>query len=93
MANDITSNPWNIDTSGFTYAYRTKIDNITWADAAASQTLTITDNNGKNIIVATTPTSWAGGVWSFGKIGWVNGVKITTVPSGTVINIAIGAGK
>lgn len=93
MANDVTSNPWKVDTSGFSYPYRTKIENIVWADAAASQTLTITDINGKTIVTATTPSGWEGNSWSFGKIGWTNGVVVTTVPSGGVITIAVGAGK
>lgn len=93
MANDISSNPWKIDTSGFSYSYPVKVDNIAWADAAASQTLTITDKNGKDVFVATTPTGWAGGIWTTGKFGWVNGINITTVPAGTVINIYVGAGK
>jgi hypothetical protein len=93
MANSIAANPWVINTSGFSYSYPVKIENIVWADAIAGETLLITDINGNHIINATAPTGYVGGNWSFGKIGWTRGLVVTTVPGSSEITIAIGAGK
>lgn len=96
MANDLSANPWRLDTSvtpGPLYNAPVKIDNIVWADAAPSQTLTINDVNGKEIITASTPAGFTGGTWNFGKIGWVRGIGTVTVPSGGVVSVTVGAGK
>jgi hypothetical protein len=92
MANDISANPWKIDTpgAGAIYAFPIKIDNIVWANEAAAATLLITDVNGKTIVSATASTNSSDN--HFGKIGWVRGLIVPTL-SGGVVTIAIGAGK
>jgi hypothetical protein len=92
MANDISANPWKIDTASATpvYSFPVKIENIIWANEAAAATLLIQDINGKDIIRATATTGIS--EQSFGKIGWVRGLVVPTLSSGE-ITIAIGAGK
>lgn len=89
----MSANPWKIDTAGagVIYAFPIKIENIIWADYAASATLTVTDLNGKQIVKATAPAA-VGQSWSFGKIGWVRGLIVSVLSSGE-LTIAIGAGK
>ena len=92
MANDISANPWKIDTAaaGVIYAGPIKIENIIWANEAAAATLLITDANGKTIVSATATSGLL--QQAFGKIGWVRGLIVSTLSSG-VLTIAIGAGK
>jgi hypothetical protein len=92
MANDISANPWKLDTAGAgtIYAFPIKIDNIVWANEAAADTLLIQDANGKTIVSATATSGLSQN--HFGKIGWVRGLKLITLTSG-VVTIAIGAGK
>ena len=93
MANNISGNPWTIDTAPFSYPWMVKVDNIMWGNAAASETLEILDSVGRDVADIATPADWAGGVWTTGKLGWVKGVVINTLPAGAVVKIYIGAGK
>lgn len=92
MANDISANPWKLDTpgAGVIYAFPVKIKNIVWANYAAAATLVLQDVNGKDIINATAPG--VGQSWNFGEFNWVRGIKMPTLSSGE-LTIAIGAGK
>jgi hypothetical protein len=93
MANDITSNPWQINTVPFSYPYRVYIANLNITNAAATDTVLIKDNNGKTILSWTADASQTS--YRPGKIGWVNGVVITTGGLGTtaVIELMPGSGK
>lgn len=94
IANNISGNPWTIDTAPFSYPWPVKIDNIMWGNAQASETLQITDTIGRDLADIATPATWAGGVWTTGKLGWSNrGINITTLPAGAVVKIYVGAGK
>ena len=92
MANDISANPWKIDTASAStiYAGPVKIDNVIWANQAVAATLLVQDVNGKDIIRATATSGITD--QHFGKIGWVRGLVVPTLSSGE-LTIAIGAGK
>jgi hypothetical protein len=92
LANDISANPWKIDTASATavYNFPMKIDNVIWANAAVGATLLVQDVNGKDIIRATETSGIAD--QHFGKIGWVRGLVVPTLSSGE-LTIAIGAGR
>lgn len=95
MANDLSANPWKIDTpgAGVIYAFPIKIVNIVWANyTTTGDALVIQDENGKDIVNALITTSLSTTGMSFGPIGWVRGLKVITMTHGEV-TIAIGAGK
>jgi hypothetical protein len=95
MANDISSNPWYLDTASTTvpvYLYRIKMGPVIWADYTTSgDELLITDVNGKVLIKAIIGAELAD-QWAFPALGWVNGLILNTMTHGQV-TIAIGAGK
>lgn len=106
MANDISSNPWRLDTPTDTplATWEIKIDNIVWADTAGAtaSSMTITQANGKVIIDATAPASETTQGVSYGKVGWVKGLTfpLTTPPgthgntlNGSIVFVYIGSGK
>jgi hypothetical protein len=93
MANDITSNPWTLNTIPFSYPYRVKITNLNITDATATDHVLIKDINGKTLVDF---TASAGDLdYRIGNLGWVNGVVLTTggLGASAVVTIAIGAGK
>jgi hypothetical protein len=96
MANDISANPWKIDTASANviYAFQMKITNIIWADytLGGAQTLVVQDANGKQIVQMVTGTSTTAAPLQTGFIGWVRGLKVPTLGSGEV-TIFVGAGK
>lgn len=84
MANDITGNPWFLDTTGTIYTDKVKIESIVWSDqVAAGDQLLIKDNNGKTIL--DTKASAANTEQWFGIKGWFNGIVLTTLASGKVM--------
>jgi hypothetical protein len=96
MANDISANPWKIDTAGAgtIYAFPVRIGNINWSNYSlgVSQTCQVQDVNGKDILLAVTGTGTQMQPTNTGVIGWVRGLKVTTLGSGE-LTITIGAGK
>ena len=95
MANDLSANPWKIDTpgAGVIYAFPIKIVNLVWANfTTTGDQLIVQDLNGKDIINALVTTSLSTGPMPFGAMGWVRGLKVTTMTHGE-ITIAIGAGR
>jgi hypothetical protein len=94
LANDISANPWKIDTASASVIYKgpVKIDNVVWSDyTTTGDTLVITNAAGKQIIKAVIGTEIAN-QWTFGKIGWVEGLIVSSLTHGEVM-IMIGAGK
>lgn len=82
MANNITGNPWNLDTVGFTYKDLVYIRNIVWFKPAAAATLLILDNQGRTIINAT--ANGADPQETFGPFQWVAGFNLVTMSSGNL---------
>lgn len=95
MANDVTSNPWRLDTAPFTYSslLRVKIANLNITDATANDHVVIKDNNGKTLVDFTANASELD--YRIGNLGWVNGIEIASggLGSSAVVTIAVGAGK
>lgn len=95
MANDISANPWKLDTAGAgtIYQFPVKIKNIIWANfTTTGDVLLIRDKNGKDIVNALVTTSLGIPSMSFGSFDWVEGIALITITHGEV-TIAIGAGK
>lgn len=95
MANDITSNPWTINTAPFTSStiLKVKIANLNITDATAGDHVVVQDLNGKTVVDFTANASELD--YRIGALGWVNGIVIASGGLGTsaVVTIAIGAGK
>jgi hypothetical protein len=96
MANDLSANPWRIDTAGASviYSFPVRIKNINWSNytLGGSQTCNVQDSNGKDILLAVTGTGTQMQQINTGDLGWVRGIKVPTLGSGE-LTIAIGAGK
>ena len=84
MANNLTTNPWTIDTvMAAAYPSYVRIRDLTWDEQAASgDQLVIVDQHGKLII--DTKASGANVYQRWGNLGWVNGFQVTTLGSGKV---------
>lgn len=80
MANNITGNPWTLDSVGATLTSKIKIKNIIWINGAGS--LLIQDNIGRDLIRD---------VWSastdhnYGELSWVAGLHVVTIGGGEVV--------
>lgn len=92
MANDISANPWKLDTVPFSYSSPVKVTNINWTEQVApADELILTQTNGK--VVAQSKAQQANFAQNFGPIGWVQrGLQLTKLDSGQV-TVNIGAGK
>jgi len=86
MANDLSARQWLLDTAGSTllWPFEVKIIQIEFESYAAdTDTCTVTDRNGKLV--------WQGNGSSdlqtvrSGRIGWVEGLKLTALTSGKVL--------
>lgn len=84
MANNLTTNPWTIDTvMSSPYKAYVWIKDLTWDEqTAGGDQLVIIDQNGKPII--DTKASGANVYQRWGRIGPVNGLQVTTLTSGKV---------
>lgn len=85
MANTFNVNPWVIDTVMATSssANPVLVRNIIWTDqVAAGDQLIIVDASG-NVIIDI-KASVANVVQALGNMGWVSGLKVTTLTSGKV---------
>lgn len=84
MANDITANPWYLDTVMATpYFNGVRIGNLVWNDAVTvGDILLIKDRNGKIIVSA--KCNQANYPMSFGGFGWVEGFQLITLGSGNI---------
>jgi hypothetical protein len=92
VANDISSNPWKLDTAATVYSFPVRIKSVIWANfTATGQNLVIRDINGKDIVNMKTTTSLTSQLVT-PEIGWVRGLVVATIDAGEV-TIAISAGK
>ena len=84
MANDISANPWYLDTvMASPYFQGVRIGNIIWNDAVTiGDQLIIKDRNGKVIVSA--KCNQPNYPMAFGGFGWVEGLQLTTIGSGNV---------
>lgn len=82
MANDISGNPWSLDTAGVVATFPVYCKNIVWQGGTAGDTLAIVDNQGREII--NTIYNSTDDVMDFGAFQWVQGFNIVTIDSGVV---------
>jgi formylmethanofuran dehydrogenase subunit D len=84
MANDISSNPWYVDTAGTIYTNKTKLKTILWNEAASvGDQLLVKDTNGK--IIVNTRCNQVNYPQPIVVDGWFNGIVVTTLTSGTLM--------
>lgn len=80
MANNITGNPWKLDSTGTVSTAQTYVRNIMWLNGAGS--LVIVDSTGRDIV----RDVWtAENEHNYGPIQWVSGMSVTTIGGGEVI--------
>ena len=83
MANDISSNPWFLDTTGTIYEYKVKIKRLVWSEqVTAGDILLVEDINSKTIV--SSKAYAANFAQEFAYDGWFNGFKLVTLGSGVV---------
>lgn len=84
MANDISSNPWFIDTAGVLYKDKVKIKRLVWTQqATAGDSLVLKDINGQIIIQS--KAYQPNFNQEFAYDGWFNGLDLTTLTSGVLL--------
>lgn len=82
MANDISGNPWSLDTPGVINRSPVHIKNLVWANGGADgDPLLIQDNVGRDVLRAKYATQ---GNNNFGVFSWVEGFNLVTIGSGKV---------
>ena len=64
------------------YPYKIRAEDMSWQDATAAGTISLTDTNGNQIWKATAPTT---GNYSRTKPYWIDGLVINALPSGTLL--------
>ena len=68
------------------YPYKVRIEQISWA-AATAATLTITDTNGN--LVWTYTASAVDQVYTYGKVFWVDGIVLNSLPATTTVLMTV----
>ena len=86
MANDITGNPWLVDTPGVIYEQRFKFDDGIWGNAAAGSRLTFLDGTGRTVLDVVYPTDLS--TVSLPKLGWINGLICTAINGSCTLYVA-----
>lgn len=82
MANNVTANPWFLDTVGTIWPGKVYIKELLWGKPTAGSALLITDINGNDII--NTNANASDPSQSFGTLGWVNGFVVVTLATGNL---------
>jgi hypothetical protein len=82
MANNISANPWYLDTVGVIWHGRIYIKELLWNKPTAGTALLLVDDYGNTII--NTIANASDPSQSFGSLGWINGMALTTLGSGTL---------
>jgi hypothetical protein len=82
MANNISANPWYLDTVGVIWHGRIYIKELLWNKPTAGTALILVDDYGNTII--NTIANASDPSQSFGSLGWINGMTLTTLGSGTL---------
>ena len=83
MANNISANPWYLDTASTNLVWpgRIYIKEMIWNDPTAAAQLVVKDQNGNVIINKVAATT---DPFPTGTLGWVNGLVVTTMSAGTL---------
>lgn len=80
MANDISGNPWKLDTVGVIWHGNVYIKDIVWNRPTAGGALKIVDDAGRTII--DTVANASDPMFEFGTLSWINGFNLVTLGSG-----------
>jgi hypothetical protein len=82
MANDITGNPWRLDTPGPIINSMVHIKNLIWTDGVEADTVVLVDSAGRDVLRAI----FAGeGNNNFGEFKWVSGLVLTSISGGQLL--------
>lgn len=82
MANNVSANPWYLDTVGVVWHGKVYIKELIWNKPAAGNALIILDDNGNTIL--NTVANAADPMFAFGTLSLVNGFNLTVLGGGTL---------
>lgn len=82
MANNISGNPWHIDTTGVIWHGNVYVKQLLWNKPTAGDALKIVDDAGRIIIDTVANTNDP--MFDFSNMSWVNGFNVVTLASGTL---------
>lgn len=82
MANDITGNPWKLDTPGVIANWQVLIKNLVWVDATTGDAVLLVDNAGRDVLRAIYNEQ---GDNNFGEFRWVEGLQLITIGGGELL--------
>lgn len=84
MANNITGNPWRLDTAGTIANWEVHIKNLVWVNGTTGNTVLLQDNAGRDVLRATYNEA---GNNNFGEFKWVAGLVLVTITGGELLLI------
>ena len=82
MANDITGNPWKLDTPGLIANWQVHIKNLVWVNATTGETVLLQDMAGRDVLRAIFNDA---GDNNFGEFKWVEGLNLVTIGGGELL--------
>jgi hypothetical protein len=82
MANDITGNPWKLDTAGVIANWQVRIKNLVWVNATTGNTVLLQDKAGRDVLRAVYNEQ---GDNNFGEFLWVEGLNLVTIGGGELL--------
>jgi len=88
MANVITGRQWKIDTAGTIWVGNAKIEQIEFTNYAADTDVFVVTDIAGRIVWEGNGAADLSPVRS-GKIGWVDGLKVTTLTTGAILLVYI----
>ena len=81
MPNDLTANPWFVDTPATIWPGRVYIKDLIWNKPTVGATLIVTDINGNTVLNTVANTD---AMFYFGNMGWITGLVVVTMSSGAL---------
>ena len=82
MANNITGNPWFVDTPGVIWHGNVYLKEIVWNKPTAGSALKIVDDAGRTIL--DTVANASDPMQDFGTMSWVSGFNVVTLATGVL---------
>lgn len=85
MGNNITQNPWVLDSAGVVTTKHTPVKRMVWHEpTTASHVLLLVNQKGIEIWSKTAIAGGAGMDYELADVGFIDGLTITTLQSGTL---------
>lgn len=84
MANDITGNPWKLDTAGKIANWQVHIKNLVWVNATTGDAVLLQDSAGRDVLRAIYNEQ---GDNNFGEFKWVEGLDLVSIGGGELLLI------